>query len=56
MAEASYQLLEILSFCYRERAWPPLTEKNNRNNFSVYIWRMRGKAFKLNLVLESKGL
>ena len=24
MVETSYELLEILSFCYWERAWPPI--------------------------------
>ena len=29
VVETSYELLEILSFCYRERAWTSLIKKNS---------------------------
>ena len=71
MAETSYQLLEVLEFCNRERAQPPpititvltfLVKKVQRRIRGCLFFDNTRKNFKSNLVLvvvlvlESKGL
>ena len=61
MMETSYQMLDILSFCDRQRVQPPSTKvtvltflvKNGKMKLSkgVYVLRISEKAFKSNLVL-----
>ena len=64
VAETSYQMLEVLSYCKWERAFKISLDKSNRANYSgkktyeafrgVHI--SRPKNLKLNLFLESKSL
>ena len=71
MAGTSYQMLEVLAFCNRERAQPPsititmltfMVKKSTMKNSWVSIFWQYVKSFKSNLVLvvvlvlESKGL
>ena len=68
VAETSYEMLEVLAFCNRERSQPPsititvltfrVKKKYNEEFRGVYLLTIREKNFKSNLVLvvESKGL